>query len=176
MGHRPFSFFFLPFFSTSPSGLSSLTFCRIIILPPVTSTILMVRLTGLLSSWHFLHEPRSPRRKALSLAGCIIRMQWRRLFHPPLLSKKSSYFFFFFLAFPHKPSCWPWNKTSLSVTDVLFHGRRQLRRGRERCCCSGAFITAIKSFARGGQRRVCLLLSSQTLICLSKSEGITKIN
>lgn len=169
--------FFSPFFPPFPSGLSSLTFCRIIILPPVTSTILMVRLTGLLSSWHFLHELRSSRLKALSLAGCIIRMQWWRLSHPPLLSKKSShFFFFFFLAFPHKPSCWPRNKTSLSVTDVLFHGRRQLRRGRERCCCSGAFITAIKSFARGGQRRVCLLLSSQTLICLSKSEGITKIN
>lgn len=87
MGHKPlFPFLlFLPVFSTpcSPS-LSSLTFWRIIISPSVTSTILMVRLTGLLSGWHFPHEPRScPRLKAPPLAGCIIRMQRRRRQHLP---------------------------------------------------------------------------------------------
>lgn len=188
MGHKPFFlflFFFLFFHPPPATGLNSLTFCRIIISPPVTSTILMVRLTGLLSSWHFLHEPRSSSRlKAPSLAGCIIRMQRRRHLSrasplPFSPRKAPTLFLFFFLAFPHKPSRWPRNKTSLSVTDALFHSRRQLRRGRERCCCCGggsAFITAIKSFARGGQRHVCLLLSLPTLICLSKSEGITKIN
>lgn len=169
-------FFSSCFFITTPTGLSSLTFCRIIISPPVTSTILMVRLTGLLSSWHFLHEPRSSSRlKAPSLASCIIHMQrWRHLSRAsplPFSRRKAPTNFFFFWPSPtYHPAghgtrqvC-RWQTRSFTAVDSS--------KGGGNAVAAVAFITAIKSFVY----RVCLLLSSPTLICLSESEGITKIN
>lgn len=131
-------------------------------------------------------SPRAEKLPSQSASSCRLH-HWHAAASfpgspPPFSPRKAPALVFlfssFFSAFPHQPSRWPRNKTE-SVGD-----RRALSRpstvpkgeGAAAATAAATFITAIKSCARGRQRRVCLLLSSPTLICLSESEGITKIN